>query len=341
MIFTQPTTLSLKDFIIRPATVDDAEAACDMFNAHDMAVLGTARSRPDEVRREWEAPHFDPSEDTLLVATPEGQVVGLVEVWNTTQPHVRNWVWARVHPQFAGLGIGTQLMTWAEARARQHIPKAPAHARIVMGAECHESQDDAKTLFEDQGLSLVRHFFTMLIEMDEQPPAPVLPDGLTIRTFVPNQDELATFRAKEESFKDHWGHVDRPEEEGLKYWHRWINDDPEWDPSVWFLAMDGDEIAGVSLCVNQTNEDPDMAYVAILGVRRPWRRRGLGKALLNHSFGEFYRRGKKRVSLDVDASSLTGATRLYEGAGMHVYRRWDYYEKILRSGEDISTQSLG
>jgi mycothiol synthase len=75
-------------------------------------------------------------------------------------------------------------------------------------------------------------------------------------------------------------------------------------------------------------------------VRRPWRRAGLGLALLRHSFGEFYRRGTYKVVLGVDSQNLTGATRLYERAGMYIELQYDAYEKELRAGIDLSTQSL-
>ncbi len=96
----------------------------------------------------------------------------------------------------------------------------------------------------------------------------------------------------------------------------------------------------MSLCHPKTAEDPEMGWVDSLGMRRPWRRRGLALVLLHHSFGEFYRRGKCKVGLEVDAQSLTGATRLYEKAGMHVDRQYANYEKELRPGGDLSTQSL-
>ncbi|HIE55100.1 MAG TPA: GNAT family N-acetyltransferase [Chromatiaceae bacterium] len=77
----------------------------------------------------------------------------------------------------------------------------------------------------------------------------------------------------------------------------------------------------------------------ILGVTRPYRQRGLGLALLQHSFRQLYQRGQKGVSLGVDADSLTGATRLYEKAGMTVHRRYLEFSKLLRPGRDITTQS--
>jgi ribosomal protein S18 acetylase RimI-like enzyme len=96
------------------------------------------------------------------------------------------------------------------------------------------------------------------------------------------------------------------------------------------------------MCFNKikTAEDPDMAWVNTLGVRRAWRNRGLGQALLLHSFGEFYRRGKRKAGLGVDATNLTGATRLYEKVGMRVYREFIQYEKVLRDGNELSTQEI-
>ena len=83
-----------------------------------------------------------------------------------------------------------------------------------------------------------------------------------------------------------------------------------------------------------------MGWVSTLGVRRPWRKKGLGLALLLHSFGEFYRRGKKKVGLGVDSGSLTGALNLYKKAGMSVYSQFDKYAKEIRAGEEISVQSI-
>jgi ribosomal protein S18 acetylase RimI-like enzyme len=97
-------------------------------------------------------------------------------------------------------------------------------------------------------------------------------------------------------------------------------------PSLWFLALAGDELAGFSLC-RRDSTDPAAGYVELLGVRRPWRRHGLGEALLRHSFQAFRERGWTRGTLGVDASSPTGATRLYERAGMSVYRTTVFLER--------------
>ena len=144
-------------------------------------------------------------------------------------------------------------------------------------------------------------------------------------------------RAHKEAFSDHWGFPDTPLEDYIGRWQT-VVDDANFDPSCWFLAMDGDELAGFSLCWPVMAESPDMGLVDDLGVRRPWRRRGLGLTLLKHSFRELYQKGKRKVRLGVDSSSLTNATALYQRAGMRVITETAVYRKILRPGVDLHTQ---
>lgn len=119
-------------------------------------------------------------------------------------------------------------------------------------------------------------------------------------------------------------------------WEHWTVKREDFDPTLWFLAFDGDQLAGASLCKYQV----DVGWVDDLGVRRPWRRKGLGLALLHHSFSEFYRRGMRKVGLGVDTQNLTGATRLYKRAGMQPVREYIGYEKELRAGVELSTQAI-
>jgi ribosomal protein S18 acetylase RimI-like enzyme len=168
----------------------------------------------------------------------------------------------------------------------------------------------------------------------EQPPVePVWPQSIVLRPFVPERDARAVFEAKEESFRDHWGYLP---DEFERWYQQHVAPHEGFDPSLWFIAMDDEQIAGIALCGYYLDE----GEVSILGVRRPWRRTGLGLALLHHAFGEFYQRGQYKVGLGVDTESLTGATRLYQRAGMSVELVYDIYEKELRSGRDIATQSL-
>ena len=180
----------------------------------------------------------------------------------------------------------------------------------------------------------------MRINMDTPPIEPEWPAGITLRTCDSETDLEAVYRAVNDSFRDHYGHIDMPFEEGLKRFKHFMTGYEGFDPTLWFIAMEGDEIAGVCLCREKSYDNPDVGYISTLGVLRPWRKRGIGLALLRHSFCELYRRGKRKAGLGVDAQSLTGALRLYENAGMHVHQAFDRYEKEFRPGKEISVQSL-
>jgi mycothiol synthase len=326
----------------RPARLDDVEATVAMMNADAKQLVGIEKFVVEDTRAEWQTPGFNLEQDTHLVLDQKGQVVAYYEVWDPDPPHVNIYVWGRVHPEHTGKGIGTYLMNWAEERARLSLPKSPPEARVIMTGFAISLNGTSRELFLAEGFELVRHSLRMVIRLDEAPEEPVWPEGITVRRMIPGQDERAVIQAVRESFKDHYGYVEHPFEDEYQRLLHQVETDPNFDPNLWFLAVDGDQVVGTSLCRGKTNDDPEMGWVGTLGVIRPWRRRGLGLALLRHSFGEFYRRGIHKVGLGVDAQSLTGATDLYLKAGMQPdpARQFDLFEKELRPGVDITTKSV-
>ncbi|WKZ37277.1 MAG: GNAT family N-acetyltransferase [Anaerolineales bacterium] len=327
-------------FTVRGANLNDIQPAIEMINAWSQSVIQQDDiTDAGAIRTEWGSPGFDPARDIRLVVSPKGEMAGYIEVWTNAKPPVHPWIWGRVHPDFDGLGIGTWLLQWAEAHACRVLDDLPADLRFAPRTGTLRAAVDSKKLFEDRGFSYIRSFHQMHIEMDEAPPPPLWPEGITVRTADPEKDIQTVYAAAEESFRDHFGHIPEPFEEGFARFKHFFTGEG-YDPTVWFLAMDGDEIAGVSLCRPRSYEDADLGWVNTLGVRRPWRKKGLGLALLQHSFGEFFRRGKRKVGLGVDAENLTGALRLYEKAGMHVHLVFDTYEKTIRTGREISVESL-
>jgi len=123
------------------------------------------------------------------------------------------------------------------------------------------------------------------------------------------------------AFRDHWGSapLEFPEWRQLRMGNRLF------DPTLWLLAWSGDRLVGASLNMDEDGE----AWVQTLGVLREARRKGLGRALLVESFREFHHRGHRQVLLGVDSQNPTGATRLYEGAGMTADRQWDRWKREL------------
>jgi mycothiol synthase len=327
-----------KGYFSRPARKDDVEAAVEMFNIDAKHLVGVEKFALNEVANEWSTPGFNQETDARIVISPKGQVVGYCDVWDM-KPHVSIDCWGRVHPAHTNLGIGSHLLEWAQGRAEQAIPKAPPEARVIMKCAAININQAAEELFQGADMERVRYFFRMVIDLDDHPPEPQWPNGIELRPIVLGKDEWPMTVAVVEAFKDHWGHVERPIEEEYERWMHHIKNNEDFDPELYFLAWDGDEIAGAVLCWPKSHEDEKMGWVDVLGVRQPWRKRGLGLALLNHSFGVFHQRGKLRVGLGVDAENLTGALRLYERAGMHAdpNRTFVVYEQELRPGVDLRT----
>ncbi|MBE0690621.1 MAG: GNAT family N-acetyltransferase, partial [Anaerolineae bacterium] len=174
----------------------------------------------------------------------------------------------------------------------------------------------------------------------DSPPEPVsLPEGFTLRRVARDDDWKPILDCTRDAWRDHFGYIESPFEEHYARWQRRWQD--QFKPDLWLAAMDGETVAGVCLCMENFNDNPGNGWVSTLAVRRAYRRRGLAMALLSHAFVALHGLGKTQVGLGVDASSLTGATRLYERAGMAVKTRYDLFEKELRPGVDTTTREAG
>lgn len=285
----------------------------------------TVAVTPEELKIDWQSPGFNLETDAWLVETKDGRIVGYEGYYNA-HAHALLQTDGFVHPDFKGHGIGTTLLRVIEERACREMALAEPDLRVALQSSFDSHDEAGRSIHEAQGYHLVRYFWRMEINLQEPPPAPVWPVGVELRPFNVDQDAHVVWKANQESFRDHWGSHFVPFEEWKH--HRFSLDD--FDPSLWVVAWDGDQIAGFS----QNRYRMGIGWIGTLGVRRPWRKHGLGLALLLHSFGEFYRRGMKTIGLGVDASSPTGATRLYQKAGMRVASEFVTYEKELRAGRE-------
>jgi mycothiol synthase len=287
----------------REMTEADLAALAALFNAHEEAMLG----RPGRVDANGIAGWFSRG-SSLLIEDDDGPIAGaMVDVRGPL-----GIFGGAVHPRAFQQGLGARLVDFAEAWIAEH--DAERIHTFTLAADAA-----ARALFTSRGYREVRRFWDMAIELDEPPPAP----QLSVERFSGEEADARDFHAAlDEAFSDHWEH------HSIEF-HEWWEEKQaqrDYDPSVWFLIRDGAEVAAV------VRNDPDRhggGYVGALGVRRQWRGRGYGKALLQQSFREFHQRGQRRASLGVDSENATGATRLYESVGMHVELESVVYEKAV------------
>ncbi len=282
---------------------------------------------PEELKNEWETSGFNLETDAFLVETKDGRVVGYEEFGNE-KDHYQLHADGYVHPDFKGIGIGTSLLRKIGERAQAEVELAESDLRVFIRSTQDNKDQAGHLLYKAEGYSPIRYHWRMEAKLQEAPPVVTWPESIELRPFVKDEHAIAVWQAQNESFRDHWGSHDSSFEE---FTHSRF-DDPEYDPTLWAVAWDGNEVAGFS--INRFRMG--IGWIRTLGVRRPWRKKGLGLALLQYSFGEFYKRGKSTIGLGVDASNPTGATRLYQRAGMYVASEFVTYEKELRPGRNLA-----
>ncbi|OGO17833.1 MAG: hypothetical protein A2Z14_15935 [Chloroflexi bacterium RBG_16_48_8] len=323
-------------FQVRATRMEDIEEAVDLFNACSIDMIGCPDHEAEVLHKIWETPNFDLDQSSRVVLDANKKMVGVAEVWDVFDPPVHPLLFGRVHPDYEGLGIGSEMLRWSIDRSKEVMKRVPADARVSARAFVISTYEPSKKLLEDHGFRTLRKTWQMEIDLDEELPEPVWPDGISLRIFKHERDGEAVFRADLDAFRDHWGFIEEPFEHGYKRWLHDMIQDEEYDPNLWFIAVKGQEIAGAALCRRRSWEDKDTGWVRSLFVRRLYRRQGLALALLHHSFREFQKRGKKHVRLGVDSQNLTGATSLYEKAGMRIKRQYDHYDFEMRPGKELA-----
>jgi mycothiol synthase len=301
---------------LRAPTLDDVEGLTDLVNRDSGELYGERDETPESIAMWLTGPALDPATDARIALA--GDVVrGWVDIY--AHPDPKYWVDLRVPPSERD-DVRRALLEWVEEEARRRgVGKPGALLRVYTAT----TDEPTKQLLESGGYALIRGAYRMRIDFEDEPPEPQWPKGVIVREGAHDDVELV-YETQQETFQDSWEYHRIPFDE----WRHWMVDYEGFDPSLWFVAESGGQVAGVSLC-RVTEEDENLGWVRVLGVRRPWRRRGLGRALLLHTFREFRRRGLGSVGLGVDAESLTGAHKLYESVGMRVVRRNDIYELAL------------
>ena len=292
---------------LRPPRLEDAAEISRMSGEFSRATGADVLS-PTEAETWLGSPSLDLERDVRVAVAGE-EIVGFADVFDPAGAGEVFWCDVRADP--AHPEAWAQLLDFVEGRGWE---RAAPGAKITVS--CPEHAEALREALESRSWAFERFSLRMVAELGDGLPEPEWPEGIEVRAFRPDEDARAVYELQQEAFSD----LDNFAPLTLEVWEHWAFAKP-FDPDFWFLSQDGTELQGISLCYPEHGGDRELGWVAILAVRRSWRGRGLGLALLRHSLRELHRRGLKRVGLGVDAENATGAVRLYEHAGMQVERR--------------------
>ncbi|MGW7729975.1 GNAT family N-acetyltransferase [Streptomyces canus] len=292
----------------RSATTADVHAVHCLVTACENELHGRASTGSDRIAADLSLPGLELRSDTVLVRDSEGELAG----WS--------WVKGRratvhVHPGHRGQGLGSSLLAWTEARARQL-----GSDRIAQTVS--DSDHPATALLRSSGYSRLVTEWLLEIAMPVEPEVPETPAAITVRAFRPG-DEQAAYQLTEDAF-DEW----QQRRKTYAEWARHTVEQATFEPAASPVAFAGGQMVGAVLSLDVPGGDE--GYVERVAVRRDHRNRGIARMLLREAFRTFYRQGKQTCTLWTHSD--TGALSLYERIGMTVQRSSTVYGKALTTG---------
>jgi len=316
------TTMTMRLF----AGTADLQAIVDLFNAIEAADQIGAGTSVAELQIDLDNPMIDPARDMALWEDDGGTLVALGALWmQPAEDMTQASFWMRVHPDTRGIELERDVIEWGAERLREIAAARKLPARLRLSTR----DDDAYRIgaFDRNGFQLDRCFFDLARPLDQPIDAAPLPQGFTIRPLDGENELAAWVETFNQTFIDHWNHHDMTIER-RQHWMKSLDYRPDLDLVA--VAPDG-TLAAFSYCSIESASNQRMGvregWVADLGTRRGYRKRGLARALLAESLRTLKDAGMDTAKLGVDAQNPNGALRLYESVGFRKVETWLSYVK--------------
>jgi mycothiol synthase len=303
---------SLPDgYTLRAGRPDDVDPLTAMLIAEERAIRGESQwGRPD-TEDWWRG--LAHSGEAWIVEDSASMIAGVLGLFQ--RGDLFN-AWIAVGRNHLERGLGSTLVAYAEERTR-------VRGGQLLNLDTFGENEAARQLIECFGYAEERRHYRMQVDLNARPVEPSWPPGITSTPFDPDRDARGFHEVIHQSFEGQWGFRPMPFDEWLRFR---VQSSPDFDPTLWFVAREGERIVGA------LRGDPNRwscGWVGMVAVRPKWQRRGVGTALLQRAFCEFYDRGAPCVGLGVDTQNPTDATRLYERVGMRVKSETITYAKAL------------
>jgi mycothiol synthase len=270
----------------------------------------------------------DPHKD-MIFAEMKGDVIGFGRTWwilrsegTRTYQH-----FALLMPEWRGKDIRRAMLSHNERRVREIASAHPKDEPRFFETWAADTETDWDSLLVAASYKPVRYLFEMVRPNLENIPDLPLPEGVEVRPAKPGHYRKI-WDAAGEAFQDHWGASEWRDE-----WFQQWQEKSYFNPELFQVAWDGDEVAGMVLNYIHEEENSEYGrkrgYTEEISVRRPWRKKGLARALIAKSFKVLKDHGMTEAALAVDAENISGALKLYEDMGFRTVKRYTTYRKPL------------
>lgn len=299
----------------RPS-LSDAAAVLDLMIAVDIAEYGEPDSELEDLLQEWQ--EIDLSQDVWLVYDHQNRVVGYGKVAVLDEGFQMDFY---VHPQSSPGELRDEIITRCEKRVQELQHSKGDQPAVHLNTIVSQANPENISTLEKHGYELVKYYLRMQCTMDQQPEKPRWLEGVHLRTINPGKDDLRVF----DFVNGNISHAARTTAD-FERWRSWMMRADHFIPELWFLLFSDEDLIGAALCFDYE----EYGWIRQLAVAPSWRRKGLGTALLQHSFRCFHSRGHRRVALGVEADNLD-ALQFYERVGMYRSRQFNEYVKRIPS----------
>ena len=305
-------------FTSRPATLGDLDGVAALVTGWELTYTGESEAARAMLQYEWGAASFDMERDTRVIHAADGALAAFAQHSTPDPELLRYHAFGPVDPSFEGRGLGSSIVEWTETETRSRIGQGST-ARLWNSVQAGNA--GAIALLETHGYAAIRTFWEMTMDLDGSFEAGAVPEGVTIRPMVMEVDGPAAQSVLNTAFRSHFGHV----EETFEAWLSQQEADDTWDPTLGLLA----ELDGTIVGFSNNGVIDGVGYVFELGVLPEMQGRGIGRALLRHSFAMLAGRGIAKGRLGVDTQNVTGAVELYRSIGMTPVSEHRVVEKLI------------
>jgi mycothiol synthase len=298
-------------YVLRRPSLADSQAVAALKRAIETDRHGESEVTAGEVLDEWALPGLSLGDDVWVVEDDAGSLVAYALCWLEAPPDEAA-AEQLVDPAHRGRGLNKFLLDLCEARAAEFAASSAQQAGVSLEVWAHESDARRLELLERRGYRKQRAFLRLERDLDDDLAPPLWPAGIRVASFRTGVDDAAVHAAHEDAFADDYGSG----EPDLERWLRSRFADGGPDLGLWLVAWDGAEAVGGI----EATETPSGAYMGDLWVRRPWRGRGIARALMLEECAELRRRGVRTAFFGVDAANATGALQLHASLGFRSVR---------------------